>query len=91
MLKSKMYGERFKDGGDMYDQFNEFLNWSMNYDVSDDKLGSKKETEKWAKKFKCEILYLDGNKPIEEKIEIVLNKISEIKNKRDKIDCKGEI
>lgn len=77
----EMYGNRFKEGGDMHVQFNEFLNWAMNYDVSDDRLGSKKETEKWVKKFKCEVLYLDGDKEIEEKICIVLKKIHEIRGR----------
>lgn len=62
----------------MYNQFNSFLDWAMNYDNSNDKLGSKKETENWAKKFNCEILYLDGNKTIEEKVDIVLRKIKKI-------------
>lgn len=74
----EMYGNRYKKGGDMYEQFNQFLDWAMTYDVSDDKLGSKKETDNWAKKFKCEILYIDGNKTIEEKINMILAKIKEI-------------
>lgn len=83
----EMYGSRAKKGGDMYNQFNEFLNWAMHYDISDDKLGSKKETDKWSKKFQ-NVLYLDGNKPIEEKINLVLKKINEINNNYDKILCK---
>lgn len=74
----EMYGNRYKEGGDMYEQFNDFLNWAMSYDTSDDKLGSKRETINWAKKFKCEILYIDGDKEIEEKIRIVLNKLNEL-------------
>ena len=74
----EMYGNRFKKGGDMYEQFNGYLEWAMNYNNSDDKLGSKKETEKWIKKFNCEILYLDGNKTIEEKVDIVLKKIKKV-------------
>lgn len=77
----QMYGDRFKKGGDMYSQFNEFLKWSMDYDISDDKLGSKKETDKWAAKFKCDILHLDGNKPLEEQITIVLKTINKINKK----------
>ena len=51
-----MYGNRFKKGGDMYEQFNQYLNWAMTYDTSGDKLGSKKETDIWEKKFRCEYL-----------------------------------
>ena len=78
----EMYGDRFKKGGDMYEQFNEFLNWSMSYDTSDDKLGSKKATDEWTKKFDCEILYIDGSKSINEKINIILTKIAEIEDNR---------
>ncbi len=75
----EMYGDRFKKGGDMYEQFNSYLEWAMNYNYSNDKLGCKKETENWAKKFNCEILYLNGNKTIDEKINIIMKKIKKYK------------
>ncbi len=80
----EMYGNRFKKGGDMYEQFNKFLDWSMSYDTLDDKLGSKKATDEWVKKFDCEVLYIDGGKTIEEKIDIILNKILEIEKLKGK-------
>lgn len=81
----EMYGDRFLKGGDMYNQFNDFLNWSMDYDISNDKLGSKIETNKWASKFKCDVLYIDGALTIDEKVSIVLKKMNEINNKSDNI------
>ena len=78
----EMYGNRFKKGGDMYKQFNQFLDWAMSYDTSDDKLGSKRETDNWAKKFDCKVLYIDGSKPIGEKIKIILERIKEINNNK---------
>lgn len=78
----EMYGNRFKKGGDMYEQFNQFLDWAMSYDTSDDKLGSKRETDNWAKKFDCKVLYIDGSKPIGEKIKIILERIKEISNNK---------
>ncbi len=80
----EMYGNRFKKGGDMYEQFNQFLDWAMSYDTSDDKLGSKRETDNWAKKFDCKVLYIDGSKPIGEKIKIILERIKEINNNKKK-------
>lgn len=80
----EMYGNRFKKGGDMYEQFNQFLDWAMSYDTSDDKLGSKSETDNWAKKFDCKVLYIDGSKPIGEKIKIILKRIKEISNNKKK-------
>lgn len=80
----EMYGNRFKKGGDMYEQFNQFLDWAMSYDTSDDKLGSKSETDNWAKKFDCKVLYIDGSKPIGEKIKIILERIKEISNNKKK-------
>ena len=73
----EMYGNRFKKGGDMYEQFNKYLDWALKYDISNDSLGSKKETEKWATKFVCDVLYIDGNRNIDEKIRIILKKIQE--------------
>lgn len=78
----EMYENRFKKGGDMYEQFNQFLDWAMSYDTSDDKLGSKRETDNWAKKFDCKVLYIDGSKPIGEKIKIILERIKEINNNK---------
>ena len=80
----EMYGNRFKKGGDIYEQFNQFLDWAMSYDTSDDKLGSKRETDNWAKKFDCKVLYIDGSKPIGEKIKIILERIKEINNNKKK-------
>lgn len=80
----EMYGNRFKKGGDMYEQFNQFLDWAMSYDTSDDKLGSKRETDNWAKKFDCKVLYIDGSKPIGKKIKIILERIKEISNNKKK-------
>ena len=82
----EMYGNRFKKGGDMYEQFNQFLDWAMSYDTSDDKLGSKRETDNWAKKFDCKVLYIDGSKPIGEKIKIIFERLKEISNNTKKTE-----
>ena len=76
-----MYGNRYKKGGDMYEQFNKYLDWALKYDISDDPLGSKKETDKWAARFTCDVLYIDGNKNIDEKIRVVLKKIQDLNAK----------
>lgn len=73
--EQELYGDRYKEGGDMFEQFNGFLEWSMNYDYFDDRLGSKKATDEWAKRFKCPIIYIDGSMSLEEKIDIILKKI----------------
>lgn len=86
----EMYGDRYKFGGDMYEQFNSFLNWAMDYDTSTDKLGSKKETDKWAQKFKCPVLYIDGSKLLKSKIDIILKEIEKI-NKEEKYDNSRKI
>lgn len=78
LREEKMYGERYKEGGDMHSQFENYLQWAMSYNYSDDKLGSKKETDKWKSKFKCPILIIDGNLKISEKINIILKKLKEI-------------
>ncbi len=77
----EMYRNRFKKGGDMYEQFNKYLDWALKYDISDDPLGSKKETDKWATRFTCDVLYIDGNKNIDEKIRDVLKKIQDLNAK----------
>lgn len=71
-----LYGNRYEEGGDMHEQFNSYLDWAMKYDESGDLLGSKKETSKWERKFKCPVIHINGAKSLKKKINIILKKIN---------------
>ena len=66
-----MYGDRVSDDGDMYLQFQSFVEWACNYDSHDDKYGSKEATNNWIKKFNSPVITLDGSNSIEYNIEMI--------------------
>jgi hypothetical protein len=70
-----MYGNRAKKGGDMFEQFNRFLNWAMSYEYSQSISGSRFETDKWALKFEDRVLYIDGSWPLYKKIKVIQKKL----------------
>lgn len=75
----KMYGNRAKKGGDMFEQFNRFLNWAMSYEYSQSISGSRYETDKWALKFEDRVLYIDGSWPLYKKIKVIQKKLRSLK------------
>ena len=75
----KMYGNRAKKGGDMFEQFNRFLNWAMSYEYSQSISGSRFETDKWALKFEDRVLYIDGSWPLYKKIKVIQKKLRSLK------------
>lgn len=74
----KMYGTRSLEKGDMEGQFKKFLKWACEYDYHSDPNGSKIESEKWIKKHKCPVLYLNGENNINENINTIINFINSI-------------
>ena len=77
----EMYGDRVSPFGDMYNQFQEFIKWSDNYDFHDDIYGSKKYTDIWLSKFSCPILKIDGNEDVDENLKKIKDFILKIKDK----------
>lgn len=59
------YGERVLEGGDMYDQHQEFYKHIQTYDIGFHSV-SKQRHEKWAGELNCPVFHADGTKPISE-------------------------
>lgn len=75
--EKRMYGKRVNKNGDMFNQFNRFLNWAMEYEYSDCETGSKTKTIEWAKNFK-NVIYVSGSDPINKKIKRIIKYLNKI-------------
>ena len=62
------YGERIKQGGDMFDYHRNFIEWSKTYDT-DNPDRSLKLHEQWITKLPCAVIRIDGANDIYENIE----------------------
>jgi adenylate kinase family enzyme len=63
---------RIEVGGDMFEAHLKFLAWAAQYDQGLQNGRSKLKHETWIKTLKCPVVYLDGNKTIEENLLIML-------------------
>jgi adenylate kinase family enzyme len=54
------YGERTREGGDMYDEHIKFVEWAMAYDTGDINMRSLKLHEEWLKQIDCPVIRLNG-------------------------------
>ena len=60
------FGERTLEGGDMYENHVEFIDWARNYDVFDISRRSLARHEEWLKLMLCPVLRLDGTRVVDE-------------------------
>lgn len=61
------FGNRILVGGDMYKQEQKFFDSVVSRTM--------KKTDRWVKKLKCPVIYIDGTKPIEENCKLIIEKI----------------
>ena len=69
------FGDRIGHGGDMHNQHQAFLEWASKYDEGGLDIRSKAQHDEWQKKLTCDLLILDGTKPINELVDEVLYKV----------------
>ncbi len=77
-LKAREYerfGERIREGGDMYVQHREFLDWAAKYDDGSPEMRSRAHHDEWQKKLLCPFLTLDGTKSPDENAAFIERKI----------------
>ena len=66
-LKKREYerfGERIREGGDMYREHIGFIEWAKNYNTMEPPERCRKLHEEWFEKLSCPLLRVDGAKPI---------------------------
>ena len=59
------YGERVRQGGDMFDQENKFHDFVVSRSLS--------EVENWAETLQCPIIRVDGTKPVHENAQRIVS------------------
>lgn len=64
------FGDRVLEGGDMYEQEQEFFDSIV--------MKTLKKTDEWVKCIPCPIIYADGAKPIDETVGLLLTKLAEL-------------
>ena len=70
--EKERYGSRIESGGDMYNHHIEFIEWAIAYDNGGMDIRSKVMHDELQKSFPCKILYVDGEKKLEDNFEKVL-------------------
>ena len=57
----EQFGSRIDEGGDMYQNHREFIEWARAYDTGSVEMRSKAKHDEWQKLLVCEVLVLDGS------------------------------
>lgn len=60
----KRFGNRIFEGGDMYGNHREFIEWAKTYDTNSPPERCRALHEEWVQKLSCPVLRLDGTKPV---------------------------
>jgi adenylate kinase family enzyme len=78
--EGKTFGEEdIRFGGRWYDHFTEFINWASRYDDDGLDIRSKALHHEWMKLFQCPVIRIEGDISRDQRVEIVLQKIEELK------------
>lgn len=64
------FGDRVLEGGDMYEQEQGFFDFVVKRTME--------KTDEWVKCIPCPIIYVDGTKPIDDTIEVLLSKLENL-------------
>jgi adenylate kinase family enzyme len=66
------YGARILPGGEMHEQYLEFMNWAASYDEAKAPIRSLDLHERWISTLSCPTLRLNSNRPVEALCEDIL-------------------
>lgn len=69
------FGSRIDKGGDMYENYFEFIDWACRYDTADVSIRSKAKHDEWQKLLQCELITVEGTNIFELDMEIIKQKI----------------
>ena len=70
--EAERFGERIRAGGDMYENHLDFIEWAKSYDTYDPPKRCRGLHEEWFKSLPCQLLRLDGTKPVDELLELII-------------------
>ncbi|HZK39440.1 MAG TPA: GNAT family N-acetyltransferase [Clostridia bacterium] len=66
------FGSRIRKNGDMYEEHLKFIKWAKNYDIGGLDMRSRALHEKWLKDCPCPVIRVDGTKPVDELLKVVM-------------------
>lgn len=69
------YGDKIEQSGELYRQHLEFVEWAAQYDEAGVEMRSKALHEDWLAKLPCPVLRIEGDMTVEERFNIVLERI----------------
>lgn len=69
------YGDKIEQSGELYRQHLEFVEWAAQYDEAGVEMRSKALHEDWLAKLPCPVLRIEGDMTVEERLNIVLERI----------------
>ena len=72
------FGDRIREGGDMYRVHEDFIDWAKQYDDGDLSVRSKLKHDLWQKKLLCPLIFIDGTLPVEEEVEMAVRELERI-------------
>ncbi len=71
------FGSRIEEGGDMYEQHLEFMEWAAQYDTAGVNMRSKAKHDEWQKLLNCQVIAVDSGKTLEQimlTLDVIINK-----------------
>jgi adenylate kinase family enzyme len=71
--EKKHFGSRIEVGGDMYQNYVEFIEWAADYDTGDTNMRSKSEHDQWKKLLKCKQITINGENDLKYNLELIKN------------------
>ena len=71
------FGSRLEPGGDMHEQFVEFMDWAAQYETGDLTMRSKAALDAWEEQLPCPVLTLDSAESVETNLARVLNALNQ--------------
>lgn len=71
------YGSDIERGGNRYENSVQFIEWASKYDEAGLEMRSKSLHEYWMSTLTCPILRIEGDLTVEERVEVVLKKVSQ--------------
>lgn len=69
--EKKDFGSRIEAGGDMHQNYLEFIEWAAAYDTGDVNMRSKAEHDEWQKLLKCKQIIVNGEDDLNYNLELI--------------------
>lgn len=70
------FGTRLEPGGDMHDQFVEFMDWAAQYETGDLTMRSKASQDVWQEQLCCPVMTLDSADSVADNLARVLERLN---------------